>query len=264
MPYSTNKGVKIYYEVSGEGLPFVLIHANPFDHNLWMFQISHFSSRYKMIAPDLRGYGGSDKPAAKFTLKDMADDILAVCRDEGVEQAIVMGASVGSAIAMLLAINRPHMVKALILNGGSSKGGGRTESRIHGYTEIGVAKYLPQHLETMVGPEFRNSRVGRYLLQTFERKAPQLSGQTIAQIFRARAEMDLAPHLPGVKVPTLVINGQLDHSLPAGIRTAFMIPGAVHKVIPGTGHSCCIEDPGEFNALVEEFLADNGLSAGYD
>ena len=42
MPYSRANGIKIYYEVSGEGFPFVLVHANPFDHNLWMYQISHF------------------------------------------------------------------------------------------------------------------------------------------------------------------------------------------------------------------------------
>lgn len=264
MSYSTNDGVKIYYEVSGEGFPLVLIHANPFDHELWMFQTSHFSSHYKVIALDLRGYGKSDKPTNNFTLEDMAQDVLAVCRDEDVEEAVVMGASVGSAIALLLAIHHSEMVKALILNGGSSKGGRRVQERIRGYTEIGVAKYMPQHLGAMVGPEFKNSRVGRYLLHRFESKSLHLSGETIAQIFRARANMDLSPHLPNLKVPTLVINGQLDHSLPSGLQTAFMIPGAAHKVIPGTGHCCCIEDPGEFNLLVEEFLADRGLSAGVD
>lgn len=259
MPHSINNGVKIHYEVSGDGFPLVLIHANPFDHHLWMFQISHFSPHYKVITPDLRGYGGSDKPKNKFSLIDMAEDVLAVCRDEDVKQAIVMGASIGSAIAMLLAIHRPELVRALILNGGSSKGGGRVQDRIRGYTEMGVAKYLPQHLDTMVGPEFKNSKLGRYLLETFERKHQHMSGPTIAQIFRARAELDLTPHLQGLKVPTLVINGELDHSLPAGLRTVYMIPGAVHSVLPGTGHACCIEDPGGFNLLVEKFLTQHGL-----
>ena len=67
MPYSTSNGVKIYYEVSGEGFPFVMIHANPFDHNLWMYQIAHFSTHFKVIAIDIRGYGRSDKPDRKST-----------------------------------------------------------------------------------------------------------------------------------------------------------------------------------------------------
>ena len=60
MPYSTANGIKIYYEVSGEGLPFVMVHANPFDHNLWMYQIAHFSTYFRIIAIDIRGYGRSD------------------------------------------------------------------------------------------------------------------------------------------------------------------------------------------------------------
>src|SRR5262245_32672989 len=51
MPYSKSNGLKIYYEVSGEGFPFVMVHANPFDHNLWMYQIAHFSTYFRIIAP---------------------------------------------------------------------------------------------------------------------------------------------------------------------------------------------------------------------
>ena len=71
MPYSNANGLRIYYEVSGEGFPFVMVHANPFDHNLWMYQIAHFSTYFKVVAIDIRGYGRSDKPSAPFTLKDM-------------------------------------------------------------------------------------------------------------------------------------------------------------------------------------------------
>jgi pimeloyl-ACP methyl ester carboxylesterase len=62
-----------------------------------------------------------------------------------------------------------------------------------------------------------------------------------------------------MNVPTLVINGELDHSLPAGKRTASLVPGAVHKVLPGTGHACCLEDPAGFDRLVIEFLRSHKL-----
>ena len=86
--YSTANGLKIYYEVSGEGFPFVMVHANPFDHNLWMYQIAHFSTYFKVIAIDIRGYGRSDKPTTPFTLKDMANDVLGVCGDERVNERV--------------------------------------------------------------------------------------------------------------------------------------------------------------------------------
>src|SRR5437016_12345627 len=105
-----------------------MVHANPFDHNLWMYQIAHFSTYFKVIAVDIRGYGRSDKPATPFSLKEMADDILGVCRDEGVKEVILGGVSVGSGMALLLGLDHPEMFKAVILVGGNS-GGARSEER---------------------------------------------------------------------------------------------------------------------------------------
>lgn len=261
MPYSKANRVKIYYEVSGEGFPFVLVHANPFDHNLWMYQISHFSTYFKVIAVDIRGYGRSDKPTSKFTLKDMANDVLGVCRDDGIREAILGGVSVGSGIALLLGLDHPEMFKSLILVGGSSGGGDRIQSRIDGYTNIGVERYHIQHLEELVAPEFPKTKLGKYLLRTFVERDPWLSGESIAQIFRARATTDITPRLSSLRIPTLVINGEYDNSLPAGRKTASLIPGAIHRVLPKTGHACCIEDPAGFDALVCEFLKSQGLMA---
>jgi pimeloyl-ACP methyl ester carboxylesterase len=259
MPYSSANGVKIYYEVSGEGLPFVMVHANPFDHNLWMYQIAHFSSYFKVIAIDIRGNGRSDKPTTAFSLKDMAGDVLGVCRDENVQQAILAGVSVGSGMALLLGLEHPEMFKALILVGGSSGPGGAIAERIHGYTEIGVEKYHIQHLKQLVAPEFPSSKLGNYLLHTFVERDSWLSGESIGQIFRARAGTDMTPRLPSMKVPTLVINGEYDNSLRGGKLTASLIPGAVHKILPKTGHACNIEDPAGFDLFVIDFLRGHGL-----
>src|SRR5256885_5486721 len=109
MPYSTANGLRIYYEVSGEGFPFVMVHANPFDHNLWMYQIAHFSTYFKVIAVDIRGYGRSDKPTTPFSLKDMAGHALGGCRDEDNKKAILCGVSVGSGTAALLGLRPPEM-----------------------------------------------------------------------------------------------------------------------------------------------------------
>ena len=259
MPYSTANGVKIYYEVSGAGFPFVMIHANPFDHNLWMYQIARFSTYFKIIAVDIRGYGRSDKPETPFSLKDMADDVLGVCRDEGIKEAIVGGVSVGSGMALLMGLDHPELCQALILVGGSSGPGGSIDDRIHGYTKIGVEKYHIQHLKELVAPGFPETRLGKYLLNTFVERDPWLSGESIGQIFRARGGTDMTPRLAAMKVPTLVINGAYDNSLKGGQLTASLIPGAVHKILPATGHACNIEDPAGFDELVIEFLKSHNL-----
>ena len=259
MPYSTANGVKIYYEVAGDGCPFVMVHANPFDHNLWMYQIAHFSTFFRVIAVDIRGYGRSDKPATAFTLKDMADDVLGVCRDEAIEEAILGGVSVGSGISLLLGLDHPEMFKALILVGGNSGGAGSVGDRILGYTKVGLERYHSQHLRELVAPDFPETKLGKYLLRTFAERDPWLSGECIAQIFRARGGTDMAPRLGSMKIPTLVINGEYDNSLAAGKRTASLISGAVHKILPKTGHACCLEDPAGFDAFVIGFLQHNGL-----
>jgi pimeloyl-ACP methyl ester carboxylesterase len=257
--YSTANGIKIYYEVSGAGFPLVLVHANPFDHNLWMYQIAHFSTYFKVIAVDIRGYGRSDKPTTPFSLKDMAEDVLGVCRDEAVSQAILAGVSVGSGIAILLGLDHPEMFRALILVGGSSGPGGSIEERIDGYTRVGVSTYHLRHLGDLVAPDFADSKLGKYLLDTFVEREPWLSGESIGQIFRARGALDMTPRLATMKVPTLVVNGEYDNSLAGGKKTASLIPKAAHKILPRTGHACNIEDPAGFYRIVIDFLRAHGL-----
>ena len=117
MPYSSRNDVKTYYEVSGEGYPLVLIHTNPFDRRLWIYQVAHFSTFFKVINTDLRGYGYSDKPARPITMIDLCEDIVAVCRQEGLREAIVAGISVGGVMGLQLGLDHPEIFKALILAG---------------------------------------------------------------------------------------------------------------------------------------------------
>jgi pimeloyl-ACP methyl ester carboxylesterase len=91
MPYCTRNGVKTYYEVSGDGFAIVLVHPNPFDRRMFMYQVAHFSSFFKVINIDLRGYGYSDKPTIPISMTDLCDDIVAVCRREGVCEALFLG-----------------------------------------------------------------------------------------------------------------------------------------------------------------------------
>lgn len=259
MPYAQNHDVSIYYEAYGEGRPLVLVHANPFDHRLWTYQIPRYSARFRTIAMDLRGYGRSSKPEHPFRLRDMADDILAVCAQERVERAIFAGVSVGSGIAMLIGLDQPAMVDALILVGGSSRGAADPSGQIEGYSGPGFAAYFERHITGLVAPGFPATPLGRWLLDIFIADAPALSGRCIAEIFRARSTCDMAPRLPELARPTLVVNGEHDVSLADGRVTAGLIPGAVHAVIPGTGHACNLEDPAAFDAAVFPFLANLGL-----
>lgn len=259
MPYCNNLGVKIYYEVSGEGYPFVLVHANPFDHDLWLYQRAHFSTFFKMIVVDIRGYGRSDKVLKKFSLSEMASDVIAVCKAEGVEKAILGGCSVGSGMALSLGLDFPEKFEVLILVGGQSDRPNTYDAHIEGYSKIGPSKYQIGHLRSCVTNEFYKTKLGDYLLKIFHQRAQFLDGSAIARVFEARGAADLTTRLHQIRIPTLVINGEFDQSLKAGMVTAKLIPDARHCVLPKTGHACNLEDPAGFDSLVSKFLKENNL-----
>jgi 3-oxoadipate enol-lactonase len=254
MPFASNKGVRIYYETYGDGSPMVLIHANPFDHRLFTYQIARFSASYRLLAVDIRGYGRSDKPETPFTLEDMAEDVLAACAQEKIARAVFMGVSVGSGMSLLIGLDHPEMAQAIILVGGSSFGGANIQHRVDGYTSADLRGYQRAHIRELVAPGFCDTRLGRWVLDLFSDHTEKLSGRSIAQIFRAREACDMRGRLGVMKPPTLVINGEHDLSLKRGKETASLIPGAKHVVIPGTGHACCIEDPAAFDRAVADFL----------
>ena len=86
-----------------------------------------------------------------------------------------------------------------------------------------------------------------------------LDAESIAQVFGALTVSDLTDRLPAYKSPTLIVNGEFDNALKGGTRTASLIAQAEHKIIPGTGHCCFLEDPASFDALVIDFLKRNRL-----
>jgi 3-oxoadipate enol-lactonase len=264
MAVSRANGLEIYYEKTGSGPPLVLIHALPFDHNLWLYQVERFSSRFTTIAMDLRGWGRSAKPRTAFSLSDMGDDILGVLADAGIAAgAVALGCSIGSKLALLLACTRPDIFRAAILVGGNSGPQNQFDHRIAAYREHQAAGTLKDyhlgHLRHGVTQAWADSPPGRYLLQGFVERGSKLDAESIVQVFQALTTSDLTPLLPAYKSPTLIVNGEFDNALKGGMRTASLIPHAEHKILPGTGHCCFLEDPAGFDALMRDFLARNEL-----
>ena len=259
MPFSTRKGVKTYYEVSVEGFPLVLVHANPFDRRMFIYQVAHFSTFFKVFNIDLRGYGYSDKPAIPITMTDLCEDVVAVCRQEGVTEAIFLGVSVGGVMGLQLGLDYPEIFKALVLVGCSSQPGDRYQARIDGYMNEGVAKYHIQHLTSLVSKDFPQTKLGKYLLGLHTEMDSRLSAPAIAEIFHALQNRDMTARLPELKMPVLVMNGEFDNSLKRSKEMSTKIAGAEHHVIPDAGHACCLEDPARFDEIVLVFLEKHGF-----
>jgi 3-oxoadipate enol-lactonase len=264
VPISKANGVDIYYETAGSGPPLVLIHAMPFDHNLWLYQVERFSAHFTTIAMDLRGWGRSAKPHASFTLEDMGADVMGVLGEVAASrEAIVMGCSVGSKIALMLAVDHPQTFRAAVLVGGNSGLQLHFDHRIAAYKAEHAAgrlrDYHRGHLRYGVTQAWADSPIGRYLVEGFVRRGAALDPDAIANVFRAVGQSNLRPKLPAYATPTLIINGEHDNARPGGTETAGLIKQSEHVVLPNTGHCCMIEDPAAFNKAVRLFLKRRGL-----
>lgn len=261
---SRANGVDIVYEKAGKGPAMVFIHPLPFDHNVWLYQQARFASHFTTFAMDLRGWGASGKPTEPFTLEDMGRDIMALLAEEGVTRdAIVIGCSIGSKIALMLGCDHPNVFRATVLIGGNSGPQNQFDHRIAGYRDHAARgnlySYHLGHLRYGVTTRWADTRLGTYLLSGFAERGKDLDPGSIARVFQALTVSDLTPKLPDYSTPTLVVNGEHDNALPAGTRTASLLRNCEHVIIPGAGHCCFLEDPASFDAQLIAFLRKQEL-----
>ena len=101
------------FEDRGEGPAVVLVHGHPFDRSMWAPQQEPLGRSFRVIAPDLRGYGQSPATSGTVTMRQLASDVEALLDDLGVESAAVVGLSMGGLVAMELAIASPDRWWAL-------------------------------------------------------------------------------------------------------------------------------------------------------
>jgi pimeloyl-ACP methyl ester carboxylesterase len=261
MPYVTRDSVRTHYVMAGEGPAFVFLHPLPFDHTVYRYQLAHFSTWFRCIAIDFRGFGRSDAVTTKYGLGDLCDDVLAVCAAEDVKEAVLLGTSIGSKAVLQLGLDRPDLFKAVIAVGAGNKPAKDHGRRIEAYRTEGRDGFHPKHLASVVTNEFAASPLGAHLLGTMlERgRALGMTGEAMARSVGAAHDRDLRPRLPSMSVPLLVINGEHDNSRPGGTETAKLVPSARHEILADRGHACCLEDPAGFDALVIDFLTQHAM-----
>src|SRR5829696_8370273 len=116
MPTAHVQGIAIGYDDRGSGEPLVLVHGHPFDRTMWRPQVERFAGAgWRVVAPDLRGYGESTVVPGSVPLEVFAGDILALLDELGVDAFVLGGLSMGGQIAMEIFRQAPGRVRALML-----------------------------------------------------------------------------------------------------------------------------------------------------
>jgi 3-oxoadipate enol-lactonase len=239
----------------GRGDPLVLLHGFPFDGRMWDAQLDGLSARFRVIVPDLPGFGRS-QPPRPFTVASAAAEVRALLADLDALPCILGGLSMGGYTALEFAHQFPADLAGLLLvdtrcDADTPEGQENRNRMIQIALEKGAGPIAdvmePKLLPPTADPDLRR-RLREMMLATPPR--------TIAHCLAAlRDRADSTPRLAAIEVPTLVVVGELDGITPPSVAQVMVegIAGARLAVIAGAGHMTPMEQAGEVNRIVEEF-----------
>ncbi|MFJ5535467.1 alpha/beta fold hydrolase [Streptomyces sp. NPDC093261] len=256
-------GVTISYDDLGSpaGVPVLLIHGHPFNRSMWRPQVDALvAAGYRVVVPDLRGYGQSTVVPGATLLSDFAQDLAGVLSHIGTERAVVVGLSMGGQIAMEFHRRHPERVAALVLADTSpvaetEQGRGFRNALADRLLAEGMEGYAAEVIDKMIAPHHVTGlpEVAGHVLDMMRGTAP--AGAAAA--LRGRAERpDYRRTLRDVRVPTLVMVGSDDTYTPVEQAELVhgLVTGSTLAVVDDAAHLPNLEQPERFNAALLAFL----------
>jgi pimeloyl-ACP methyl ester carboxylesterase len=258
--------VELAYTDRGTGPPVLLVHGFPLDHTMWSGQIDALAERWRVVAPDLRGFGqsplGNADPQAGISMERYADDLAELLDVLGIRQPIVLaGFSMGGYVAWQFIRKHAGRLRGLIQC--DTRAAADTEEAKAGRLKMAenVAEWGSARVAEMMGPKLLASR-------TFEQKPAvvaavrQVVERTLPAAIAAAqrgmaARPDMTGLLPAIKVPTLIVVGAEDAiSPPQEMKDiAAAIPSAEFVEVPDAGHMTTMENPAAVNTAISQFLS---------
>ncbi len=256
----TEGPVSIAYDIQGTGPLVVFLHGIGGNRLNWTGQLAHFGSRFCTVAWDARGYLGSDDSPQTLQFSDFADDLLHLLDQLKVEQAHLVGLSMGGMIIQDFYGRYADRVATLALVDTSSGFGAASEevkqdflTRRLAPLEKGLtpADIAPEVVKVLVAPS-----AAQPVRDTLIASMSALRVDSYKQALHAIVSTDFRTVLPHITVPTLVIVGEEDQVIPPAASEFLVqnIPGSSLVTIPGSGHLTNIEQPQAFNAALGTFL----------
>jgi pimeloyl-ACP methyl ester carboxylesterase len=262
MPVTTRPdGAQIAWYDEGSGTPVLLVMGLAYPAAAWFRQVPALAERHRVLRLDNRGAGDTGlAPGAPYTVETMTEDCLAVLDEAGVEQAHVVGISMGGLMAQELAMSHAHRLRSLVLMA----------------THPGVAHGVwPQEVQ-----DFLAARLGMPADQRAEFSIPfnyhpSTSRQLIEEDWAVRESGTAGPEgyaaqggtalwsgwdrLPSVSVPTMVVHGAQDRLVVPenGERIASRVPDAKHVVVEGANHLLTTDRADEVNALLLGWFSEH-------
>jgi 3-oxoadipate enol-lactonase len=249
--------VKLAYDEAGSGDCVVLIHGHPFDRTLWRPQLTTLCDEFRVVAPDLRGFGHSPVTPHLVTMRELAADVEELLGALGIERAAAIGLSMGGLVTMELAAAQPERYWALGLVATTTEPPTPAERVARreraDAVERGGMQVLLDHMRTGVyGPDC--PAAVRERVDAMMSAAPPAGA---AAALRGRAERpDYRPLLAGLDIPAFVCAGSADPWSNQEVTDEIIahLKRSEPIVIDGVGHLPNLEAEDEFNEALRAFL----------
>jgi pimeloyl-ACP methyl ester carboxylesterase len=246
----------------GHGPPLVFLHGFPLDHTMWQAQIRHFAGAWRVVAPDLRGFGGSQVVPGITTMEQMADDVAALLDALEINEPVVLaGLSMGGYVAFQFWKRHQRRLRALVLcdtrsvPDSSEAAAGRqvTADKIlaSGSTEPLVEAMTPRLFAPQTIAAWQSLVAAQQ--QVMRRTSP---AGAAAALRGMAVRPDATDYLIAMALPVLVVVGEHDviSSVDEMRTMAQAIAGSEFEIIAGAGHMSPLEDPAAFNQALAAFL----------
>jgi pimeloyl-ACP methyl ester carboxylesterase len=260
MDYNIN-GIKIYYELLGQGKPIVLIAGFSCDHTFWSNIVAELAQRHQVLLLDNRGIGRTDSPDSAYSVDLMADDVMALMKALGIKQPTIVGQSMGSAITQSIGRRYSKDIHKLVLMNTFDKIN-KTSDIV--FTLTGELQRmnvpLKYRVQTIVPWVFSNEFLSQpnqlsNLIQLAENNPYPQTLVGYERQLAALKQFNSRAWLHEINIPTLIIAGKEDIIAPLadaqavaqamGIKTLEILPG---------GHATPIEQPQKTTQAILEFI----------
>jgi 3-oxoadipate enol-lactonase len=262
MPTITANGVDLNVLIAGEGPAIVLVHGFPLDHTMWRGQIDHLAKSRRVIAPDLRGFGGSGAvDPAGVSMETFADDLAALLDALNISEPVCLcGLSMGGYIALAFVRKYRDRLSSLILCDTKATADDAAAKKVREQTALKVLENGPDMLaEAMAEKLFAESTRQQQpeVVKEIQDVIRATRRESVAAASRGMAARpDSTDLLPSIDLPTLVLVGEHDAITTSDEMRAMStaLPRATFVEIADAGHMAPLERPDAVNAAIDHFL----------
>jgi 3-oxoadipate enol-lactonase len=245
------------YELVGAGDPVVLIHGLGSSGRDWELQVPALADHYRVLTYDVRGHGASSKPRGPYRVTQFASDLALLLERLEHRPAHVVGISMGGMIAFQLAVDRPDLVRSLVIvNSGPALVPSTPAEHLAVWSRIALAKLRgPSAMGAVLAPRLFPSPDQERLRRQFIERWAENDKDAYYAALRAIIGWSVRDRVGEIRCPVLVVAADHDYT-PVSAKEAYLplIPGATLKVIADSRHATPIERPEVFNAVLRQFL----------